>query len=162
MKREDLEERPFCTIIASSDFPFYAAPEADAVMDAYEQRIKELESQLENVQNTMYTENVDANMALVKANEHIKELEAEVKKWKQDNRYLSAFIHLLYKGKDANSTAVIAVANKMDELEAEKHPEFNLKQLLAIVPTHYSSVASAEGAIRRYAKHGIIKQFWKE
>lgn len=48
------------------------------------------------------------------------------------------------------------------KIEAEKHPEFNLKQLLAIVPTHYSSVSSAEGAIRRYAKHGIIQQFWKE
>lgn len=48
------------------------------------------------------------------------------------------------------------------KMEAQKHPEFNLKQLLAIVPTHYSSVSSAEGAIRRYAKHGTIQKFWKE
>lgn len=48
------------------------------------------------------------------------------------------------------------------KLEAKKNPDFNLKQLLAIVPTHYSSVSSAEGAIRRYAKQGIIQQFWKE
>lgn len=31
-------------------------------------RINELEAQLENVQSSMYAENVDANMALVKAN----------------------------------------------------------------------------------------------
>lgn len=42
MKREDLEAREFGLIIASSNFPFYAAPEADAVMDAMEDRIKEL------------------------------------------------------------------------------------------------------------------------
>lgn len=46
MKREDLEAREFGLIIASSNFPFYAAPEADAVMDAMEARIKELESKL--------------------------------------------------------------------------------------------------------------------
>lgn len=45
MKRENLEKRPYCTIIASSDFPFYAAPEADSVMDAMEARIKELEAE---------------------------------------------------------------------------------------------------------------------
>lgn len=43
MKREDLEAREFGLIIASSNFPFYAAPEADAVMDAMEARIKELD-----------------------------------------------------------------------------------------------------------------------
>lgn len=43
MKREDLEAREFGLIIASSNFQFYAAPEADAVMDAMEDRIKELE-----------------------------------------------------------------------------------------------------------------------
>lgn len=67
MKREYLEKRPFCTIIASSDFPFYAAPEADAVMDEYEKRIKELE---------------EANkLAVIAGNKQagrIKELEAEV------------------------------------------------------------------------------------
>lgn len=46
MKREDLEAREFGLIIASSNFPFYAAPEADAVMDAMEARIKELEHKL--------------------------------------------------------------------------------------------------------------------
>lgn len=48
MKREDLEAREFGLIIASSNFPFYAAPEADAVMDAMEARIKELEKALSN------------------------------------------------------------------------------------------------------------------
>lgn len=46
MKREDLEAREFGLIIASSNFQFYAAPEADAVMDAMEDRIKELERAL--------------------------------------------------------------------------------------------------------------------
>lgn len=55
MKREDLEERTFGTIIASSDFPFYAAPEADAVMDAMEARIKELESMLKDKDGIMGT-----------------------------------------------------------------------------------------------------------
>lgn len=45
MKREDLEAREFGLIIASSNFPFYAAPEADAVMDAMETRIEELEAE---------------------------------------------------------------------------------------------------------------------
>lgn len=46
MKREELEARPFGLIIASSDFEFYAKPEADKVMDAMEARIKELEEDL--------------------------------------------------------------------------------------------------------------------
>lgn len=49
MKREDLEAREFALIIASSNFPFYAAPEADAVMDAMEARIKELEAENERL-----------------------------------------------------------------------------------------------------------------
>lgn len=46
------------------------------------------------------------------------------------------------------------------KIEAKKHPDYNLKQLLAIVPTHYSSIKSAEGAIRRYAKYGVVEKFW--
>lgn len=57
MKRENLEKRPYCTIIASSDFPFYAANEADSVMDGYEARIKELEA--ENERLKAKTENID-------------------------------------------------------------------------------------------------------
>lgn len=48
MKRENLEARPFGLIIASSDFEFYAKPEADSVMDELEARIKELELALSN------------------------------------------------------------------------------------------------------------------
>lgn len=60
MKREDLEERPYCTIIASSDFPFYAAPEADKVMDDMEARIKELEAENARLKATISKmENVD-------------------------------------------------------------------------------------------------------
>ena len=43
-----------------------------------------------------------------------------------------------------------------------KHPEYTLSQLLYNVPTHYSNLASAEGAIKRYAQSGIIEKFWKD
>lgn len=46
------------------------------------------------------------------------------------------------------------------KIEAKKHPEYTLDQLLAIVPTHYCDMRSAHGAIKRYAKEGIIKPFW--
>lgn len=48
------------------------------------------------------------------------------------------------------------------KIEAQKHPEYTLEQILAVVPTHYSDVRSAAGAIKRYAKDGIIKPFWSE
>lgn len=48
------------------------------------------------------------------------------------------------------------------KLEAEKHPDYTLQQLLLGVPTHYSNMASAEQAIKRYAQHGIIDKFWKD
>lgn len=48
------------------------------------------------------------------------------------------------------------------KLEAEKHPDYTLSQLLYNVPTHYSNMASAEQAIKRYAKLGIINKFWKD
>lgn len=48
--------------------------------ESLKRRIAELESQLENVQASMYAKNVDANMSLIKANERIKELEAALKK----------------------------------------------------------------------------------
>lgn len=124
MKREELKAyRPY----ANRD-GFYHKSEADKVMDEYEQRIKhleeildsdprtnlrideensmllkrikELETQLENVQSSMYAENVDANMALVKANERIKELEC-------DKAYLE------------NDKQVCAECLRLKELEAE-------------------------------------------
>lgn len=48
------------------------------------------------------------------------------------------------------------------KLEAAKHPEYNLEQLLNIVPTHYSTVGSARQAITMYAKRGIIEKFWHD
>lgn len=48
------------------------------------------------------------------------------------------------------------------KLEAEKHPDYTLSQLLYNVPTHYSNMASAEQAIKRYAKAGIISKFWQD
>lgn len=48
------------------------------------------------------------------------------------------------------------------KLEAEKHPEYTLKQLLCNVPTHYSNVISAYGALKRYAEKGIIEKFWRD
>lgn len=72
MKREDLEAREFGLIIASSNFPFYAAPEADAVMDAMEARIKELEES----QAKVLALGVSGGLRL-----RIKELESQLPKW---------------------------------------------------------------------------------
>ena len=74
MKREDLEAREFGLIIASSNFPFYAAPEADAVMDAMEARIKELEAdaELDQKKRLMLCEGYNRKC------ERVKELEATI------------------------------------------------------------------------------------
>lgn len=56
----------------------YPKDDADKVMDAYEARIAELEKQLEDVQNTMYTENVDLGMENLALKERINELEADI------------------------------------------------------------------------------------
>lgn len=48
------------------------------------------------------------------------------------------------------------------KLEAKKHPDYTFKQLLLAVPTHYSNITSAEQAIKRYAKTGIIVKFWQD
>lgn len=48
------------------------------------------------------------------------------------------------------------------KLEAEQHPDYTLQQLLLAVPTHYSNITSAEQAIKRYAKMGIINKFWQD
>lgn len=48
------------------------------------------------------------------------------------------------------------------KLEAQKHPDYTLQQLLLDVPTHYSNITSAEQAIKRYAQHGIIDKFWQD
>lgn len=74
MKREELY------IYGDGETATYQKSEADSVMDAMEARIKELESQLENVQNTMATENVDLGMENNKLKERIKELEAAMQK----------------------------------------------------------------------------------
>ena len=47
-------------------------------------------------------------------------------------------------------------------LEAQKHPNYTLHQLLYNVPTHYSNLDSAEQSIKRYAKQGIIEKFWQD
>lgn len=54
-------------------------------------------------------------------------------------------------------------SRSMDALmiEAKNHPDYNLKQLLNIVPTHYCSVKSAESAIRGLVSRGIIEKFWR-
>ena len=48
------------------------------------------------------------------------------------------------------------------KLEAQKPPDYTLQQLLLDVPTHYSNITSAEQAIKRYAKLGIIDKFWQD
>lgn len=48
------------------------------------------------------------------------------------------------------------------KLEAQKHPEYTLSQLLIEVPTHYSNITSAKSVLKRYAEHGVIEKFWKD
>ena len=44
---------------------------------------------------------------------------------------------------------------------AIEHPDYSLKQLLEITPTHYCHKESAASAIRSLASKGIIDKFWK-
>lgn len=44
---------------------------------------------------------------------------------------------------------------------AMEHPDYSLKQLLEIPPTHYCNKESAASAIRSWASKGIIDKFWK-
>lgn len=102
------EELKFCWGEAFLDCDVYEKEEADKVMDSMEakikelelalsnsrehekalrkcfdnhrQRIKELEKQLEDVQNTMATENTDLGMENFKLKERVKELEATISK----------------------------------------------------------------------------------
>ena len=44
---------------------------------------------------------------------------------------------------------------------AMEHPEYSLKELLKITPTHYCHIESAESSIRSWVSKGIIEKFWK-
>ena len=44
---------------------------------------------------------------------------------------------------------------------ANEHPEYSLKELLKITPTHYCHIESAESSIRSWVSKGIIEKFWK-
>lgn len=44
---------------------------------------------------------------------------------------------------------------------AKEHPDYSLKELLKITPTHYCSIDSAASAIQSWASNGIINKFWK-
>lgn len=123
MKREELY------ILGDGDTAAYYKSESDAVMDAMEARIKELEEDYRKISEMYIAEQTKA----AKYEQRIKELESDVKKWKQDNKYLTAYVQLLYNVKDANSpdiisTEVIAVANRLEKLESENT---SLKAVLA-------------------------------
>ena len=45
---------------------------------------------------------------------------------------------------------------------AVAHPDATLRTIALQVPNHYSSVDSCVGAMKRYAKYGIIQKFWKD
>lgn len=79
MKRENLESKEFGLIIASRNFPFYAAPEADSVMDELEERIKELEAENKHLEDYIdaYQKSEAINIAkLDEKDKRIKELES--------------------------------------------------------------------------------------
>lgn len=102
MKREELkvDKAIDWTLTHDKYIEFYHKSEADSVMDAYEARIRELESQLENVQASMYSKNVDLGMENHKLKERIKELEC-------DKAYLE------------NDKQVCAECHRLKELESE-------------------------------------------
>lgn len=87
MKRENLESKEFGLIIASRNFPFYAAPEADSVMDELEERIKELEAENKHLEDYIdaYQKSEALNIEkLDKKDKRIKELEAENERLKAE------------------------------------------------------------------------------
>lgn len=107
--REELETYYKTSCVYDTDV-FYGKEEADSVMDAMEARIKELEEanklavvvgnqqagrikelekQLEDVQNTMATENVDLGMENHKLKERVKELEAVISKMETTQKWIS-------------------------------------------------------------------------
>lgn len=44
---------------------------------------------------------------------------------------------------------------------AKEHPDYGLKDLLRITPTHYCHIDSAASAISYWARKGVIEKFWK-
>lgn len=44
---------------------------------------------------------------------------------------------------------------------AKEHPDYGLKDLLKITPTHYCHIDSAASAISSWASKGVIEKFWK-
>lgn len=91
------------------DFSAFDAMEAAKVMDTMEARIKELES-------IPHTDNSAVISTLLN---RIKELEAEVKKWKNDAANCCALLHLVRKGKNPTSTDMITEADRLEKLEDE-------------------------------------------
>lgn len=113
MKREQLY------VLGDGDSSTYYKSEADAVMDAMEARIKKLEHQVMTDCTCDSSKSATLRMDLYKAQERIKELEAEVKKWKNDAANCCALLHLVRKGKNPTSTEMIEEADRLEKLEAE-------------------------------------------
>lgn len=90
----------------------YIKEEADKVMDAMEQRIKELDKRLEDVQNTMATENVDLGMENFKLKQRIKELEEE-------NKHLEDYIDAYQKSEALNIEKLDKKDERIKELESD-------------------------------------------
>lgn len=67
-------------IIPDENGEFFWADDVNPVLDKMEAKINELEKRLEDVQNTMATENVDLGMENFKLKDRIKELEAVISK----------------------------------------------------------------------------------
>ena len=45
---------------------------------------------------------------------------------------------------------------------ARKHPDATLNTIAMQVPNHYATKSSCVGALRRYAKFGVIEKFWAD
>ena len=111
-------------------------------------RIKELEAQLENVQNTMATENVDLGMENNKLKERINELEAEVIGYKESLERANFKMC----EKDArireleNDKQVCAECPRLKELEATMQKERDFGLNIARCADHDIAKLAAENA----------------
>lgn len=110
MKREDLEAKEFGLIIASRNFPFYAAPEADAVMDGLEERIKELEVYNENLK-------IDKDHLIVMNEWRIARIKALEAKLKEKDEVMDSCRGLIESANAMSKSAKDKLLNRIKELE---------------------------------------------
>lgn len=98
MKRENLESKEFGLIIASRNFPFYAAPEADAAMDSMQKQIDELRNENELLKDALKDNSQVHSEIEVNHIERINTCTATIKKLRNENAKLKCLtLHAMFK-----------------------------------------------------------------